>query len=154
MDYPTLKLIHILSSTILFGTGLGTAFYMWRAQLSGDLNTFRIVAKNVVLADWVFTTPAVIIQPLTGLAMIYLAGFSWLQPWLLWSIALFVVVGACWLPVVFIQIKVARLLAGDKVDMARVRRLMFCWYSLGFPAFLGVILIFYMMVSKSVPFGI
>ena len=149
MDYMTLKLIHILSSTILFGTGLGTAFYMWRAQLSGDLSTFRIVAKNVVLADWIFTTPAVIIQPLTGIGMMYLAGFSWQQPWLFWSISLFILVGACWLPVVFIQIKVAKLLEPDQPDLQRIKRLMFCWYSLGVPAFLGVIGIFYLMVSKA-----
>lgn len=149
MDYMMLKLIHILSSTILFGTGLGTAFYMWRAQLSGDLSTFRIVAKNVVLADWVFTTPAVIIQPLTGIGMMYLAGFSWQQPWLYWSFCLFILVGACWLPVVFIQIKVAKLLQSDQPDLLRIKRLMFCWYSLGVPAFLGVIGIFYLMVSKA-----
>ncbi|WP_415898014.1 DUF2269 family protein [Neptuniibacter sp. QD72_48] len=149
MDYMTLKLIHILSSTILFGTGLGTAFYMWRAQLSGDLSTFRIVAKNVVLADWIFTTPAVVIQPLTGIGMMYLAGFSWQQPWLYWSICLFILVGACWLPVVFIQIKVAKLLESDQPDLQGIKRLMFCWYSLGVPAFLGVIGIFYLMVSKA-----
>lgn len=149
MDYMTLKLIHILSSTILFGTGLGTAFYMWRAQLSGDLSTFRTVAKNVVLADWVFTIPAVIIQPLTGIGMIYLAGLSWQQPWLYWSICLFIFVGACWLPVVYIQIKVAKLLQSDQPDLQRIKRLMFCWYSLGVPAFLGVIGIFYLMVSKA-----
>lgn len=149
MDYLTLKLVHILSSTILFGTGLGTAFYMWRAQLSGDLSTFRIIAQNVVLADWVFTTPAVIIQPLTGLGLMHLAGFSWQQPWLLWSICLYGLVGACWLPVVFIQVKVAKLLRAEKPDLKRIKRLMFYWYSLGFPAFLGVIGIFYLMVSKA-----
>ena len=148
MDYQALKLIHILSSTILFGTGLGTAFYMWRAQLCGDLNTFRIVAKNVVLADWVFTTPAVIVQPLTGIAMMHLAGFSWQQPWLFWSLCLFVVVGCCWLPVVFIQIKVAKLLQDETPDFSKVRVLMRYWYGLGFPAFIGVLVIFYLMVSK------
>lgn len=148
MDYLTLKLIHILSSTILFGTGLGTAFYMWRAQLSGDLFTFRIVAKNVVLADWIFTTPTVIIQPVTGIAMMHLAGFDWQQPWLFWSICLYVLVGCCWLPVVFIQIKVSKLLQVDQPDYSRIKRLMLCWYSLGFPAFLGVVGIFYLMVNK------
>jgi len=148
VDYHSLKLIHILSSTVLFGTGLGTAFYMWRAQLSGDLNTFRIVAKNVVVADWVFTTPAVIIQPFTGIGMMYLAGLSWQQPWLLWSICLYFLVGVCWLPVVFIQIKVAKLLQENQPDLAKVKRLMIIWYSLGVPAFLGVIVIFYLMVKK------
>ena len=148
MDYLSLKLIHILSSTILFGTGLGTAFYMWRAQLSGDLSTFRIVAKNVVLADWIFTTPVVIIQPVTGIAMMHLAGFDWKQPWLFWSICLYMLVGCCWLPVVFIQIQVSKLLQVDQPDSSRIKRLMFCWYSLGFPAFLGVVGIFYLMVNK------
>jgi len=150
MDYQTLKLIHILSSTLLFGTGLGTAFYMWRAQLSGDLGTFRTVAKNVVLADWLFTTPAVIVQPLTGLGMMHIAGFGWQQTWLFWSLCLYGLVGLCWLPVVAIQIKVANQLQADKPDLEQIRRLMLCWYSLGVPAFLGVIVIFYLMVNRPV----
>ena len=150
--YGWLKLVHILSSTLLFGTGLGTAFYLWRAHRTGDCAFLAAVARNVVIADWAFTLPAVIIQPVTGLALAHLAGFPIVLPWIAGSLGLYVVVGACWLPVVWIQIQVARLSAqaarqGQPVP-ARVHRLMAWWYALGWPAFLGVIAIFWLMVFK------
>lgn len=153
-DYLVLKLIHILSATFLFGTGLGTAFYMWRADLSGDIQTIAVVSRNVVLADWLFTAPAVIIQPLTGFWLVYLMGIPLTTTWIWLSLLLYVLVGCCWIPVVFIQIRVSRLAArlaehGQAPD-ARFRRLMRAWYALGWPAFIAVLVIFWLMVFKPV----
>jgi uncharacterized membrane protein len=106
--YLPLKLLHILSSTLLFGTGLGTAFYLWRADRSRDVAVIAEVSRNVVLADWLFTTPAVIIQPLTGLAMLHLTGIPLHTPWVAASLGLYGLIGACWLPVVWIQVRLAR----------------------------------------------
>ena len=152
--YLALKLLHILSSTLLFGTGLGTAFYMWRADRGRDPAVIAAVARNVVLADWLFTTPAVIVQPLSGFAMIYLARLPLDTPWVVASVALYILVGLCWLPVVWIQIRVARnaaraLAARGRLDAAH-DRYMKIWYALGWPAFIGVVLIFYLMVFKPV----
>ena len=150
--YAWLKLVHILSSTLLFGTGLGTAFYLWRAHRSGDAAFMAQVARNVVIADTVFTLPSVIVQPVTGLAMAHLAGFPLGSTWIAASLGLYVVVGACWLPVVWIQVRVARLVAGAAAEGRPVppeaHRLMAWWYALGWPAFLGVIAIFALMVFK------
>lgn len=150
--YAWLKLVHILSSTLLFGTGLGTAFYLWRAHRSGDAAFMAQVARNVVIADTVFTLPSVIVQPVTGLAMAHFAGFPLGSTWIAASLGLYVVVGACWLPVVWIQIRVARLVAGAAAGGRPVPpeadRLMAWWYALGWPAFLGVIVIFALMVFK------
>ena len=153
-DYLVLKLIHILSATFLFGTGLGTAFYMWRADLSADIQTIAVVSRNVVLADWLFTAPAVIIQPLTGFWLVYLMGIPLTTTWIWLSLLLYVLVGCCWIPVVFIQIRVSRLAArlaehGQAPD-ARFRRLMRAWYALGWPAFIAVLVIFWLMVFKPV----
>lgn len=150
--YLLLKLLHIISSTLLFGTGLGTAFYMWRADRSGDLSTIAAVSRQVVLADWLFTTPAVIIQPATGLAMLYLAGIPLHTPWIVLSLLLYVFIGLCWLPVVWIQIKVSKyanhaLVTTGVIDYPH-RAYMKFWYCLGWPAFGSVILIFYLMVFK------
>lgn len=114
--YFYLRLIHILSSTVLFGTGLGTALYMWRADRSGDVSIVAMVAKNVIFADWLFTTPAVIIKPLTGVLMIYLSGCPCSAHWLLVSMILYIFIGFCWIPVVFIQIKVAVLAEQASLD--------------------------------------
>ncbi|MGI0119186.1 DUF2269 family protein [Zooshikella sp. RANM57] len=150
--YLLLKLVHILSSTLLFGTGLGTAFYMWRADRSHNLNTIALTSKNVVLADWLFTTPAVIIQPVTGLLMLTGVGIPLTTSWVLTSLLLYIVTGLCWLPVVYIQIKVAQLAATALEQHSPLpktyRKLMTYWYSLGWPAFISVIIIFYLMVFK------
>ena len=152
--YLTLKFIHIISSTLLFGTGLGTAFYMWRADRSGDPKVIAVVSKNVVLADYCFTLPAVIVQPLTGFAMLHLVGLSWEIPWVKWSLLLYVIIGCCWLPVVWIQTQVAKL-ASQAVSVNQplppaYRQLMKYWYGLGWPAFIAVLLIFYLMVVKQI----
>lgn len=150
-DYLFLKTVHILSSTLLFGTGLGTAFHGWMANRSGVLAARRVVNRNVELADWLFTTPAVIVQPVTGVWLAHLAGFPLTTPWLMASIVLYVLVGACWLPVVAIQIQMRRIAEStpDGAELPlRYHRLARWWFALGWPAFIGVIIIFWLMVGK------
>lgn len=106
MIYLWLKYIHIISATLIFGAGLGSAFYMFRAHLSKDEKAIAFAAKNVVIADWAFTTPAIIIQPLTGFGLMYVMGYPILTPWILLSLGLFVLAGICWIPVVWLQIKI------------------------------------------------
>lgn len=147
-----LKTLHILSATLLFGTGLGTAFFMWRAHRAGDVRAIAAVSRNVVLADWLFTTPAVILQPLTGFAMLYMAGLDWRIGWVMASLGLYLLAGACWLPVVAIQLRVARLaataVAAGTALPPTYFRLMRWWFALGWPAFLAVLLVFWLMVAK------
>lgn len=150
-DYLLLKTVHILSSTLLFGTGLGTAFHGWMANRSGDAGARRVVNRNVVLADWLFTTPAVIVQPVTGVWLAQLAGFPLTTGWLAASIALYLIVGACWLPVVGIQIRMRRIADATPAEMplpAHYFQLSRMWFLLGWPAFIGVIVIFWLMVTK------
>ena len=152
MSYHLLLWGHILSATLLFGTGLGTAFHGWMAQRSGDLRVMAIVSRNVVLADWLFTAPAVIIQPVTGVAMAWIAGIPLTTGWLVLAIGLYILVGACWLPVVWLQIQMHRMVVtahrtGAPIS-ARYRGYARWWFALGWPAFLGVIAIFYLMVFK------
>lgn len=150
-DYLLLKTVHILSSTLLFGTGLGTAFHGWMANRSGDGGARRVVNRNVVLADWLFTTPAVIVQPVTGVWLAHIAGFPLTTGWLAASIALYLMVGACWLPVVGIQIRMRRIADATPSHLplpARYSQLSRLWFLLGWPAFIGVIVIFWLMVTK------
>ncbi|MGD2084291.1 MAG: DUF2269 domain-containing protein [Chromatiales bacterium] len=151
-SYPLLKLVHILSATLLFGTGLGSAFYLWRAHLSGDVPAIARVARDVVLADWLFTSPAILAQLATGLALVRLTNWSLDRPWILLSIALFALAGVCWLPVVWIQIRVRALAAGAVARGSSLpeeyARLMRFWFLLGWPAFGAVLAIFVLMVYK------
>src|SRR5262245_5947733 len=94
--YLTIKLIHILGSTVLFGTGLGIAFFMWMANRTGDPATIAQTARVVVIADAVFTATAVIVQPLSGYGMMHLTGFTFAHFWIAASLTLYVIVGLCW----------------------------------------------------------
>jgi uncharacterized membrane protein len=152
MSYLLLKYIHILSSTLLFGTGLGTAFHGFLAFRTNDPRVVAAVGRSVVLADWLFTAPAVVIQPITGVAMAVLASAPLTQGWLALSIALYVLVGLCWLPVVWLQIQLRRMAqasleSGNPLPSLYYRNLRL-WFLLGWPAFTAVLAIFYLMIFK------
>jgi uncharacterized membrane protein len=145
--YLGIKLLHILSATILFGTGLGTAFFMFSAYKSNDSQAWRETAEAVVRADWYFTTPAVVVQLLSGLWLMDRVGIQFASVWFVAVIGLFALVGACWLPVVWLQIRLRDMLrAGAEPDACK--QLMRLWVALGVPAFLSVIVIFGLMVYK------
>ena len=150
--YLTLIWLHILSSVVLVGTGLGSAYYMFFANRSRDLAAQAVVARLVVQADWWFTTPTVLLQPATGLAMVYLAGFPLSTPWLAASLVLYAVAGLCWLPVVWLQIRM-RALAQQAVEADTPLpdlywRYARWWEWLGYPAFAAMVVVFYLMAAK------
>ena len=150
--YLALKVVHILSATILFGTGLGTALHFWLVHRSGNVAAIAEVARNVVLADFALTAPAGIVQPLTGVALAHLMGWPLLSPWLAESYALYVLAFACWAPVVVLQIRARDLAAeaarrGERLPPAYAR-IMRWWFALGWPAFLALIAVFALMVAK------
>lgn len=150
--YLWLKTIHIISSTLLFGTGLGSAFYLLRAHLSNNIQAIAFATRNVVFADWAFTTPSVLIQPLTGFAMAYMVHYSLSSFWLSCSFFLYLLTGACWLPVVWLQIKMQQMAEqaaqANTALPALYHRYFRIWFWLGWPAFISVIIIFQLMVFK------
>ncbi|HEU4852557.1 MAG TPA: DUF2269 domain-containing protein [Telluria sp.] len=152
MDYVTVKWLHILSSTILFGTGIGTAFYMLVANVSQDIRAIAVVSRWVVRGDWLFTATSGVVQPLTGFYLIHLAGFPMTSRWIVWSIALYLLALACWLPVVWLQIRL-RDMANDAARHgttlpALYWRYMRIWTLLGIPAFVALMIVFWLMVAK------
>ena len=150
--YLWIKLVHILSATVLFGTGMGTAFFMLKAYLSQDDQAMKVTTNTVVMADWIFTTPAVVIQLATGLWLTSKLNIAYDSSWFIAVISLYAVVGFCWIPVVWIQIRIKDLIAtGSARD--DYRQLMRVWMALGVPAFGSVIVIFYLMVSKLGAYG-
>jgi uncharacterized membrane protein len=145
--YLWVKLLHILSATVLFGTGMGTAFFMLKAYLSQNEQAMKVTTNTVVMADWLFTTPAVVLQLVTGLWLASRLNIAFDSPWFIAVIALFLFVGLCWVPVVWIQIRIRNLIA-DGRPRDDYRNLMRAWVALGVPAFASVIGIFYLMVAK------
>ncbi|AXH59952.1 DUF2269 family protein [Pseudomonas amygdali] len=150
--YLLVKTLHILSSTILFGLGAGSAYYALRAWRSGQVAVISTTFKHLVFADWAFTTTTAILQPVSGLALMHLAGWSLKMPWIQWSIGLYVFAGICWLPVVWLQIRVHKiatqaLKSSGEMPM-KAHHYMRWWIALGWPAFISFIIIFYLMVAK------
>jgi len=150
--YLLVKTLHIISAAILFGTGIGIANFMFLGQFSPDLATRVFAARMTVRADFLFTLPAVIVQPLSGVWLIFYGGFAWNDPWLVLTYALYMLAGACWLPVVAIQMRMKAMLEaqaqGAPFDEAAWSRLFRWWFMLGWPAFGGLVVVFWLMVAK------
>jgi uncharacterized membrane protein len=154
-SYFILKAVHITSAAVLFGTGLGIAFFKWITDRTGNASAIRVVSEKVVLADWLFTLPAIIVQALTGFALARLMGYPLSQGWLAWSIGLFFLAGACWIPVVWLQIRMRNLARASEEERLAVpaayRAYARVWFWLGILALTAVALIFWLMVAKPSP---
>jgi uncharacterized membrane protein len=136
--YEIAKLIHILGTVLLFGTGMGTAFFLLMAYRSRDLDAIRVTARHVVIADWLFTMPAVVVQPITGVVLMLLLGYRFDTEWFAAVVVLFMLTGACWIPVVFVQYRLRDLaIAATSFETLpqEFHRLMRRWVVLGVPAF-------------------
>lgn len=158
MNYLDAKAVHMLSMVLLFGTGLGSAYYKWMADRTGNVVHIAATNRQVVCADWLFTTPAVVIQPATGLWMVHLAGIPLNTPWLGLSLALYTLAGACWLPVVVLQMRmrdVAQACARTGQSLPPVYwRMARAWFWLGVPAFSAMVMVVLLMVGKRMPGGV
>lgn len=155
MSYLWIKWLHILGSALLFGTGLGIAFFAWfayrRGLQEGDIGLIRGVLRLTVTADTVFTATAAVLQPVTGYFLWRMTGGEWPDRWLAWVLALYVFVGACWLPVVWLQVRLRdeaiRATTVGQLGDAFHRRFR-TWFLLGWPAFLGVLALFGLMLTR------
>ncbi len=154
MSYLLLKYWHILSAFLLFGTGLGSAFYKWMADRSGNVQHIAITNRHVVFADYLFTTPTVIMQPLTGIWMASLVNLPLTTPWIAISLGLYIFAGCCWLPVVYLQIKMQKIaeqaVAAQTALPSHYWQLTRLWFWLGVPAFLAMLAVVFLMVYKHI----
>ena len=152
MVYAALLFVHIIGAAVLLGTGAGIAFFMLMAHRTGDAKIVAGVARIVVIADFLFTASAVVVQPLTGVLLARSVGYPLSSGWIVLSIVLYLVTGAFWLPVVWMQARMRDLAR----EAARVgaplpfayHRLFRAWFAFGFPAFAAVLAIFWLMITK------
>lgn len=152
LTYLLLKYVHIIGAVVLLGTGAGIAFFMLLAHRTGDAAVIAAVARVVVVADFAFTASAVVVQPLTGLLLVWYVGYSIWDGWIVFSILLYLVTGAFWLPVVRMQMRM-RDLATEAMQTGKALpqeyyRLFRMWFAFGVPAFGSVLLIFWMMIAR------
>jgi uncharacterized membrane protein len=152
MLYLVLKYLHIMGATVLLGTGAGIAFFMLAAHRTGDAKVVAAVSRTVVIADFVFTASAVVLQPLTGAALAHLVGYPLFEGWIGLSLLLYLFTGVFWLPVVWMQIRM-RDLANEATKAnaplpPAYHRLFRMWFAFGFPAFGAVLAIYWLMIAK------
>lgn len=152
MTYFILKFLHVIGAALLLGTGAGIAFFMVLGHLSGKPVLIAGIARIVVVADFLFTATAVVLQPVTGLLLAYTVGYSLRETWIVWSIVLYLVTGAFWLPVVWMQMRMRDLaidVAQDGTHMPQAyHRLFWWWLAFGFPAFAAVLAILWLMIAR------
>lgn len=151
--YLALKWLHVIGAAVLFGTGLGIAFFLFRVERKEEPATIAATLRGVVIADYAFTATAAIAQPVTGFALVELGGYDLGRTWLWASLALYGLIGACWLPVVYLQIRMRDLaeatIAARQPELPHAyRRLSRMWFWLGWPAFLSMLAIFWLMIAK------
>jgi len=154
MCFLILKTLHILSAIVLLGTGLGTAFHLWVTHRRGEARAIASAARTTVLADWLFTATSGVVQPVIGVALALTAGYDLRSPWLVATYVLYAIAGACWLKVVLLQLRIARIAAACVKENAALPPAYFqamrVWFVLGWPAFLGLIAVVWLMVAKPV----
>ncbi len=153
--YLVVKTIHILSSTVLFGTGIGIAFFMLVGQRSKDRRVQLAVARWTVMADGMFIAPAAVIQLVTGVHLVHQGGHSFTDLWIAAALFLYIAVAICWLIVVRLQLHMRAILGtasrsspGDQPLPKAYHRSFRLWFFLGWPAFIGLLIVFWLMVAK------
>jgi uncharacterized membrane protein len=125
---------------------------MLLAHRTGDARVVAGVARIVVIADFLFTATAVVLQPITGFALVWNVGYGLGEHWIVLSLVLYLVTGAFWLPVVWMQARM-RTLAAEAAAAGRplppgYHRLFRWWFAFGFPAFGAVAAIFWLMIAR------
>jgi len=152
MIYFGLKFLHVIGAAVLLGTGAGIAFFMLMAHRTGNAKVVAATARVVVIADFLFTATAVVLQPITGLLLAHTVGYRLTEAWIVASIGLYIVTGLFWLPVVWMQARMrdlARTAAEENAPLPPAyHRLFRWWFAFGFPAFAAVVAIFWLMIAR------
>lgn len=152
MAYFDLKFLHIIGATVLLGTGAGIAFFMVMAHRTKDVAVIAGVARIVVIADFVFTATAVVVQPVTGLLLANVQNYPLLSSWIVASVALYIFIGIFWLPVVYFQMRIRDIAAKARAEASALPPDYYwyyrIWFAFGFPAFFAILLIFWLMITR------
>src|SRR3989338_1207666 len=152
--FAWIKILHVISSSVLFGTGLGTAFYMFYVNRQKNIELIANATKQVVFVDWIFTVSSAIIQFITGIILTALKGYSPFTPWIIISVIAYLIAGACWFPVVYLQIRCRDLAFEALKNNAPLTKKYFqyykLWWILGIPAFISLMIVFYLMTNRPV----
>ena len=152
LGYDVVKWIHIVSATVFFASGLGTAVHMWLTHRGGNVQAIASTAMNVIRIDLAFTAPSLLALPITGAILVGTTGFSPGAPWLVASYILYAITLACWTLATRLRIRVRDIAAAaagkGKALPDRYYLYMRWWFQLSWPAFIAFLAVFYLMVAQ------
>jgi uncharacterized membrane protein len=145
------KFVHVLGACVLLGAGLGIAFFLFTANRTQHPGMIAVTTRIAVVANLIFITAGMVVLPLSGWPLARSIGLLPLEEsWIVLSIFLYLFVLLCWLPVVFIQIRMRDLAREAAMTTKKLpdqyRRLFVLWFCLGWPALAAVVAIFVLMV--------
>lgn len=156
MLYLSVKTLHVLAATLFLGTGIGSAYYKFRADQSGDLRVVAWAQRAIVTGDLIFIVPAGVLLPATGLWMATDRGWPLTSGFVFWGLLGYAVAGVTWLPAAYLQLRMRRaadeaLARGEALpeQFERDRRV---WLALGFPSFIAAMTTVYVMVFHNAAF--
>jgi uncharacterized membrane protein len=84
--------------------------------------------------------------------LVYIAGFPLLTGWIIYSIGLYIFAGCCWVPVVWLQLRM-RAIARAADSTAAALPMQYwsyarTWFWLGIPAFSALVAVYWLMTCK------
>ena len=153
--YLALKLLHILSAVSLFGIGVGTAFHLYFAHRRGRPVEIEAAANSAIVADRLFTLPAAVVQPASGIALVIVIGHRLFEPWLVAVYILYPIAIGCWIAAFVLQHRIgayAEAAAGHGSELpAAYAQAIRRWMGLGWIALVCFLAIFTLMTFKPTP---
>ncbi|WP_343032858.1 DUF2269 family protein [Cytobacillus depressus] len=154
MNYLNFLLfLHLLGSIIFLGNIITAAYWKIRADIKGDPTPIHNTVKNVMLADFIFTLPGLILIIITGSLMAAQAGYSMSGfNWLTLSMILFSLSGILWLMVLLpVQRSMIRHSA-ESIESGIIskayRKASLYWAIFGITTTLLPVVILYFMITK------
>ncbi len=146
-----IRLLHVISSALMFGVGVGAFWFMLTTVRSGDLAAIAVTTRNAVRAEWFIAAPVALLQPLTGYLLMVQLDYSLRSIWFLAVATLYIVAGMCWVYLIKTELKLRSLAAahrGEGALPASFRPLFRRWTRLAVGSFGGVLVIFWLMVFR------
>jgi uncharacterized membrane protein len=151
MPPELIRLLHVVSSALMFGVGVGAFWFMVTTVRSGNPAAIAITTRNAVRAEWFIAAPVAVVQPTTGYLLMLQLGYPLQSLWFYAVATLYIVAGMCWVYLVKAELKMRAVAAVHSSAPAMpdaFGALFRRWILLATGSFAGVLGIFWLMVFR------
>jgi uncharacterized membrane protein len=151
MPLELIRLLHVVSSALMFGVGVGAFWFMVTTVRSGNPAAIAVTTRNAVRAEWFIAAPVAIVQPTTGYLLMRQLNYPLASTWFYAVATLYIVAGMCWVYLVKAELTMRDLAAvhGTAATLPpEFHALVARWRRLALGSFAGVLAIFWLMVFR------